>query len=325
MSALRRAVLSVLVSLPLAACSLPDRPQPSRPDAHAAGPYVIVLGTAQDGGYPQAGCAKPGCDPAWNDPAAKRFVAAIAVVDPVSGGRWMFDATPDFRDQLRLLDREFPVDRRAPGLSGIFLTHAHVGHYTGLMMLGREVLGAERVPVHALPRMKAFLESNGPWDQLVRLGNVTLEPLAAGGTTRLNERISVRTLVVPHRDEYSETAAFVIEGPSRKVLFIPDIDKWERWETRIEELVRQVDVAYLDGTFFEDGEIPGRNMADIPHPFIVESMERLGALPVGERGKVRFIHLNHTNPALLPDSDARRRIEERGFRLAEQGERIPLE
>ena len=236
----------------------------------------------------------------------------------------MFDATPDFRDQLRLLDSVHPVEGRPPGLSGIFLTHAHLGHYTGLVMLGREAIGAAGVRVFALPRMKSFLETSGPWDQLVRLGNVSLVPLAANGLTRLPSGLAVETLLVPHRDEYSETAAFVIVGPSRSVLFVPDIDKWEKWETGIEDVIARVDVAYVDGTFFENGEIPGRDMSEIPHPFIEESMKRFSSLPASERAKVRFIHLNHTNPALVPDSEARRRIEERGFRVAEQGERVGL-
>jgi len=318
---MRRLVLVLLCGLAGCATSHPPSPTSRALDA----PVVMVLGTAQDGGYPQAGCAKPACTPAWNDPAAKRFVASVALVDPASGKRWLFDATPDFRDQLHLLDSAYPVDGKAPGLSGIFLTHAHIGHYTGLMMLGREVMGASAVPVYVLPRLKAFLETNGPWDQLVRLENISLVPLQADDVTPLTESIAVRTLVVPHRDEYSETAGFIIEGPRRKVLFIPDIDKWERWATRIEELVRQVDVAYVDGTFFEEGEIPGRNMANIPHPFIVETMGRLAELPDSERAKVRFIHLNHTNPALLPDSEARHQVLSRGFRLAEQGEVVDLQ
>ncbi len=315
--------LGAIVAITVAGCSPmqgPIRPIPDVP----MGPYVIVLGIAQDGGYPQSGCAKPGCDPAWADTSSRRFVASLGLVDPVTSRRWLFDATPDFRDQLRLLDATFPVDERAPGLSGIFLTHAHIGHYTGLMMLGREVLGASRVPVHALPRMKGFLESNGPWDQLVKLENIVIQTMTPDEPVPLTDTISVTPLLVPHRDEYSETAGFIISGPAKKVLFLPDIDKWDRWDTPIEEILRQVDVAYVDATFYEDGEIPGRAMSEIPHPFIEESMNRLQALPDSERAKVRFIHLNHTNPALLPASDARRTIHERGFALAEQGEQIGL-
>eukprot|EP00957_Ditylum_brightwellii_P156501 11911053-Ditylum_brightwellii.AAC.1 len=60
---------------------------------------------------------------------------------------------------------------------GIFLTHAHIGHYTGLMYLGREALGAVDVPVYAMPRMRSFLKNNGPWSQLVSLGNINIQNL----------------------------------------------------------------------------------------------------------------------------------------------------
>ena len=172
--------------------------------------------------------------------------------------------------------------------------------------------------------MRAFLESNGPWNQLVKLENIQVSTLSPDTSTRLGDELLVRTMVVPHRDEYSETAAFLIEGPDRTALFLPDIDKWEKWSVPIEELLLDVDVAYVDGTFFANGEIPGRDMSDIPHPFIRETMKRLENLPAEERSKIRFIHLNHTNPALLPDSDARREIGAKGFRLAEQGERFDL-
>lgn len=283
-------------------------------DAPSDVPFLVVLGNAQDGGYPQAG-TEPG--PAWR-PERRRFAASLAVVDPLTGERWLFEATPDLREQLHELDRLVPT-QGTPGLSGIFLTHAHVGHYVGLIHLGREIIGASGVPVHAMPRMADFLSSNGPWDQLVRLGNVQIRGLEDGRTVSLNERISVTPFLVPHRDEYSETVGFRIRGPSRSVLFLPDIDKWERWHeegTRIEDVVREVDVAYLDGTFFQDGEVPGRAMDEIPHPFIVETLERFREASASERAKIRFIHLNRTNPALFGDSDERRRIEEEGFGVA---------
>lgn len=293
------------------------------PDSGGADrPYVLVLGTAQDGGYPQAGCKRECCAAAWRDASKRRGVACIAVIDPASEQRWMFDATPNFPDQLRLLD-EIAPPASGLGLSGVLLTHAHIGHYTGLMYLGREALGARDVPVYAMPRMRTFLETNGPWDQLVRLRNIELRPMEAGRQVALNDRVRVTPLLVPHRHEYSETVGFRIDGPHRSVLYIPDIDKWDRWDRSIEDLITDVDAAYLDGTFFADGEV-SRPMAEIPHPFITESMRRFEPLAPEDRAKVHFIHLNHTNPALRPDSDARRRIDHAGFRLAEVGERIAL-
>ncbi len=286
-------------------------------------PIVIVLGIAQDAGFPQAGCAKSCCAVAGRDPDARRHVSCLAIVDPVSHERWLIDATPDLREQLRMLDAIEPP-RGVPGLAGILLTHAHIGHYTGLMFLGHESMGASAVPVYAMPRMRAFLASNGPWDQLVRLRNVTLREITDGGPVRLNERITVTPFRVPHREEYSEVVGFRITGPRRTVVFIPDVDKWERWDREIEDVIAEADVAYLDGTFFAEGELPGRDMSAIPHPFIAETMRRLAPLPAAERDKVRFIHLNHTNPALDPASDAARAIETAGFRVAREGERTTM-
>lgn len=283
-----------------------------------ADPFVVVLGIAQDGGVPQAGCRKECCAR-----GVRRLVSSLALVDPQTGERWLFDATPDFPEQLRRLDSmAAPVQAR--GLTGIFLTHAHIGHYTGLMFLGREVMGTSGVPVFALPRMCDFLNKNGPWDQLVRLGNISLMRLDAGAPVRLNERLAVIPILVPHRDEYSETAGFRIQGSRRAVLFIPDIDKWERWDRRVEELIAGVDAAYIDGTFYADGEIPGRNMSEIPHPFIEETMLRLKDLTQEQKAKVHFIHLNHTNPALVPGGSARQAIERAGYHVAEELERFGL-
>jgi len=285
-------------------------------------PFTVVLGVAQDGGYPQAGCNREDCAAAWRDPSRRRHVASLAIVDPLSNERWIIDATPDFPRQLRMLDEIHPVSGK-PGLSGVLITHAHIGHYTGLMHLGREVLGAHGIPLYVMPRMKAFLEKNGPWDQLVRLGNVELHSLQNGTPVRLNERIAITPLSVPHRDEYSETVGFIIKGPSRSVLFLPDIDKWEKWSERIEDILGRVDVAYIDGTFHDANELPGRDLSEIPHPLMTETMERLRSLPLSARSKVRFIHLNQSNPALR-DPRVKRGIRSKGFNLAREQEREAL-
>jgi pyrroloquinoline quinone biosynthesis protein B len=143
----------------------------------------------------------------------------------------------------------------------------------------------------------------------------------------MNERLTVTPYLVPHRQEYSEVIGFIIEGRHRSVLFIPDIDKWEIWDkqgTRIEDVLAEVDIAYLDGTFYDNSEMPGRDMSGFPHPFIAHSMERFAPLSAEERAKIRFVHLNHTNPALNPNGEARKTIEEKGFRVAEELERVEL-
>jgi len=286
-------------------------------------PYVVVMGITQDGGYPQAGCRKECCRQHLNVAQKRRHVVCLAIVDPASHQRWLVECTPHFREQLHRLDQIAPSTNRI-GLDGIFLTHAHIGHYAGLIHLGREVMGADRVPVYSMPRMKHFLETNGPWSQLVTAKNIAIRELEDDRVVKLNERLSIKPLLVPHRDEYSETVGFRIQGPTRSALFLPDIDKWDRWDTKIEDVIRDVDVAWLDGTFFADGELPGRDMSKIPHPFIAESIRRFSDLPAVERNKVRFIHFNHTNPVLDPRNPATKRIHDAGHHPAAEGEHFEL-
>jgi len=290
------------------------------PAALAAPPYAVVLGVAQDAGHPQAGCEKSCCAVAWADPTKGHLAASLGIVDPDTGERWLIDATPDFPAQLRALSEA----AGSPGLSGVLLTHGHMGHYTGLIHLGREAMGTVSVPVYGMPRMREYLSSAGPWEQLVHLENITLTPLAAGESVALNARITVTPLLVPHRDEYTETVGYIVRGPERATLYIPDIDKWDKWSTAIEGVLGQVDRAWLDGTFYAADELPGRDMAQIPHPFVVESLSRLAPLPASERAKVHFIHLNHSNPLLDTASDAYSQVQEAGFDVAAEGDRFAL-
>ena len=299
---------------------------------------LFVLGTGQDGGAPQLGHEE---DPAWKDPSLRRTATSLGIFDRRTGKRWLFEATPDLREQMHRFLQATPDGRPIgggyAGVDGVFITHAHMGHYTGLMFFGHEVMGAKGLPVWTMPKMGEYLSTNGPWSQLVRYGNIALQPLAPDSAVELGPDLSVTTFRVPHRQEYSEVVGFEIQGPGRRLLFIPDIDRWDDelaatdhgaaglkpvWGPgSIEQRLARADRAYLDGTFYADGELPGRDMSKIPHPLITTSVARFGALPREERAKVRFIHLNWSNPARFPGSDARRAVEAAGMDVAEEGER----
>ncbi len=288
----------------------------------AGGCYMVVLGIAQDGGYPHAGCQRACCERVFSGKDAPKLPVCLGLVDRRAGKVFMFEATPAFAEQWRRLQVVAgKQDKRAP--DGIFLTHAHIGHYTGLMQLGREVMGAKNAPVWAMPRMEKFLRENGPWSQLVGLQNIELYSLRADSTVQLTADLRITPFLVPHRDEFSETVGYRIESPSRKVLFIPDIDKWEKWPRDILEQLRSVDCALLDATFFKDGELAGRSMKEVPHPFVAETMLRFALEPLAERKKVTFIHINHTNP-LMWDENAKRKVRAAGFSIAEEGMVIGL-
>ncbi len=286
---------------------------------------LLVLGVAQDAGKPQIGNPD---DPAWDDPSLRRLATSLALIDRRSGEpkRWLFEATPDIKEQLHRLNQHTPTDKPAY-VDGVFLTHAHIGHYAGLMMFGREAAGAQDVQVFAMPRMANFLTQNGPWSQLVKLHNIYLAIMANGEPEILAESLSVTPFLVPHRQEFSEVAGFHITGPNKSVLFIPDIDSWEQWDgagARIEDMIANVDYAFLDATFYSGDELPGRDMSKIPHPTVTHSMARLAELSPAEKAKVYFIHMNHTNPLLGPNARERTVVEKSGFNIAHEGGKICL-
>ncbi|MGE5233158.1 MAG: MBL fold metallo-hydrolase [Acidobacteriota bacterium] len=291
-------------------------------------PYVLVLGTAQDAGIPQIAGHSPEDEAARRDPRRRRLVASLLIVDPRSGQRWLIDATPDLKQQVDRAAGQPANLRSAPGrpplFDAIFLTHAHLGHVTGLLELGREAYAAEGQRVVGSASMARFLSGNAPWDLLLRFGHIRLETFTPDRAISLGTGLTITPIAVPHRAETTDTFGFIIRGPHRSLLYIPDIDKWDAWDRKLGEVLSSVDVAYLDGTFFDAGEVPGRSMAEIPHPFIVETLARIAALPLAERRKVVFTHLNHTNPAADPASAARRRIVTAGCRVAAEGAREDL-
>ena len=299
------------------ACANVSQYTDSEDRQYPSSPYIIVLGIAQDAGFPQANCKKSCCRQAWKDPSIRKMVSCIAVVDPEQGAAWMIDATPNFTDQLQLLLNHRPEKLT---LQGIFLTHAHIGHYTGLMYLGREVMGSKKVPVYTMPRMNKFLSFNGPWSQLVSLDNISLLPLRSDSTVVLGADLEIKPLLVPHRDEFSETVGFSIKNKQGSILYIPDIDKWSKWDKNLHSMVKSHSSVLIDGSFFANGEIPGRDMSEIPHPFVEETMALLKDLDSSEKDKIHFIHLNHTNPLLNKKNEEYQQVVNQGYHVAEEGQ-----
>ncbi|NND62478.1 MAG: MBL fold metallo-hydrolase [Flavobacteriaceae bacterium] len=275
---------------------------------------LIVLGTIQDAGSPHIACKKECCEKLFDQPDPNRKVVSLGLVDHENNKSYVFEATPDFPTQVKKLKHFSSSENELP--NGIFLTHAHIGHYSGLMYLGKEATNAHKIPVYTMPRMKIFLEDNGPWSQLVVNENIEIKPMNDSIEVSLTSNIRVTPILVPHRDEYSETVGYIIRGPSKKVLFIPDIDKWSKWKNNISEVIREVDYAFLDATFYDGEEINTRDISEIPHPFMIESMQRFNSLPLSEKQKIHFIHFNHTNPVLDSTSGAYQTTIKSGYNIA---------
>lgn len=296
----------------------------SRPaQAPAHGVRLRVLGIAQDGGVPHAGCSCERCTHARADPGHAHTVASVALL--CNEGVYVVDATPDFAAQLERLGDvrragQGRVDRKP--IDGVLLTHAHIGHYLGLAQLGFEVMHTEATPVWATPRMAAFLRDNGPWSQLVAQKEIDLRELPPGDTVTLCG-VKIRPFAAPHRDEYSDTVGYRFEGPRTTIAYLPDTEPWDRWPTPIEDVLEGVDTLLVDGTFYSADELPGRAPSTIGHPLVADTVARFErAVATGFR--VVFIHLNHSNPVLDPSFEPRRKLEARGFAVAHEGLELQL-
>ncbi|GKV56690.1 coenzyme PQQ synthesis protein B [Sporosarcina sp. NCCP-2222] len=284
-----------------------------------------VLGTAQDAGVPQPNCYCKNCTRAMEDPAWKRRAASLAVILPETRQWHLIDASPDFKEQLILLQRKFRLEGHV--MDSILLTHAHIGHYPGLMYLGKEAMSTSGVSVYTGRMMKRMLETHAPWRQLKDLGNILLQELEDGKPVRLAEHFTVTPVDVPHRNEFSETFGFWIQGPKKRVLYIPDIDSWDEWGLDVIDACRKADICLLDATFFSSDDLADsgrsdRDLRDIPHPFITDSIARLKE--IARETDIYFTHFNHSNPVLDPGSEARRFVETNGFHVAEEGMELEI-
>ena len=274
-----------------------------------------ILGVVQDGGMPHLGNNKTCCENIKQD----KYVTSLMLMNNENNESFLFDASPDINKQLN-----FMGDRIKKDLKGIFLTHAHIGHYTGLMYFGREALNSKLVNVYAMPRMKKFLEENGPWSQLVSLQNISIIELSNESKISIDSNVIVQPVEVPHRAEFSETVGYKIYGPNKTALFIPDIDKWYLWEKSIVDEIKQVDYAIIDATFYDSEEVNYRDISEIPHPFVTESMDLFDSIDIKEKNKIYFIHLNHTNPLINKDSDQYKLVRSKGYNVAEEGMKLNL-
>ena len=172
--------------------------------------YLKVLGTVQDGGSPHIGCQKSCCKDLSLEEKKTRKVTSLELYQIGTDKSLLFEASPDIISQWNLMN--FPA-------SGIFITHAHMGHYSGLLHLGKEALSSKNIPVYVMPKMYNFLSKNGPWSQLINQKNILLKKLHENKTVQVLNKVKIIPILVPHRDEFSETVGYKIIGPKKGAIY----------------------------------------------------------------------------------------------------------
>ncbi len=282
---------------------------------------VKILGTAQDAGIPHPNCFCENCNRARKDATYQRLAASLSIHFETENKWYLVDPSPDFKKQLDIVQSE---KRWQQMMAGIFLTHAHIGHYTGLMFLGKEAISTKKLPVMVGDEMSGFLSAHYPWKQLLDFDNMVLEPIKDGQAFSLPEQASLLPLAVPHRNEFSETFGFVLRGSKKRLLYIPDIDRWEDWHVDLDEIMRDVDYCLIDGTFYSEKELEGigRSYKEIPHPLIMRSIEIFAKYT--DRTGIYFTHFNHSNPVIGVDESYREKMESEGFYVLEEGQEFRL-
>ena len=276
---------------------------------------LMVLGTVQDGGFPQAGCFKRCCQSISNE--SKRFVSSVSIIDKETNSCWLVDITPDFKEQIKLV-KDFLLIDGSPSIKGIFLTHSHIGHYIGLLDLGVEVMNLKNIPIYVMPKMKSFLENNAPFNFLIESGNIIINQITDNELIGLSSGVSISPFLVPHRNELSETVGYQIKSNAKSIIYIPDIDAWDIWDDNIVDVVRKNNLLFLDGTFYDKNEIPNRDISKVPHPYVSESVKIFSKLDHLDKQKIFFTHLNHTNPLLNKQSPQIKKLIDNGYQIAKE-------
>jgi pyrroloquinoline quinone biosynthesis protein B len=296
---------------------------------------VVVLGSAAGGGVPQWNCNCDLCRAAWDDPALRTTQVSAAV--SADGGRHWFliNASPDIRQQILDTPALHPAKgqlRHSP-IAGVILTNGEIDAIAGLLSL-RE---SSPFALHAHPRVLGTLAGNSVFDVLnrdlvLRVPMALDEPFEPSLPDGSPSGLMVTAFAVPGKPAWyieeagadpGDTIGLKLQGKGGAVFFIaacaevtPDLA----------DRLRGAALVLFDGTLWQDDEMiraglglkTGQRMG---HLSMTDTMPLLDGLDIGRRV---FVHINNTNPALLPGTPERRAVEAAGWRIPQAGEEFLL-
>jgi len=278
---------------------------------------VTVLGIAQDGGHPQPGCLRPCCA----NLTEQHYPVSLGIRSD-EGTNILIEATRHLGDQFTLWGQT--------NVDHLLLTHANFGHVDGLGLFGRETLSAQGINLHVSEEMYHLVDQTPQWNLMVQQGVFEIQTFAVGTSLYNKDEVIIEPVRIPHRDELSDMHAFIIRGPNKSLLFLPDHDSWdETLAVHNCSTLRQwlsamrIDVALIDGTFWSEDELGGRDQSKVPHPPVVQTLKMLGEKQQGDP-EIFFTHLNHTNPLYDQESEQMKQVTQLGWGVVHQGQHFTL-
>ena len=294
---------------------------------------AIVLGSAAGGGFPQWNCRCPVCRLAWAGDARVKPRTQASVAVSTEGASWiLLNTAPDLRSQIAATPELQPqANTRGSPIAAVILTGAEVDQVAGLLTLRErqsfDLIATEETlaclaenPIFDVLAPYLVRRCSVPLDSALALpGGIEAELFAAPGKPPL-----YREGVAPVTD--AETPANVgveLRHAGACLVYLPGC---AAVTPALTERLTRADTLLFDGTLFVDdemirtgtGEKTGRRMGHMPIDGPDGSLAALADLAA----RRFYIHVNNTNPVLVDGSPERRRVEEAGWIVAEDGMKI---
>ncbi|MGN6487981.1 MAG: pyrroloquinoline quinone biosynthesis protein PqqB [Devosia sp.] len=297
---------------------------------------IVVLGTAAGGGVPQWNCGCDNCRAARNGQPEMRMTQASIAVSADREHWFLVNASPDLRQQLADTPALHPRALRHSPIAGVILSNGEVDAIAGLLSLREgtafglyahrrvldllaensifNVLKPGLVPRHAIAPGAAFqptLPDGTP-------SGLEILPFAAPGKAALFVEDSTT-------NAEGDTLGFVVRDTADGESFV-FLAACAALTPDVETYLRGAKLVFFDGTLFTDDEMIRAGLSPktgqrMGHMAMADSIAALA--PLGIERKL-FLHINNSNPALMPGSPERQAAEQSGWQIPADGMEITL-
>ena len=306
---------------------------------------VVVLGAGAGGGVPQWNCGCEGCRAARLD-GHELYRTQASVAFSGDGEHWfLINASPDLRQQLNATRQLHPKEgalRHTP-VAGVILTNSEVDAVAGLLSM-RE---GSPFTVYAHEKVLAILASNSIFNVLNEKNvkrqpigiSEPFEPRLPDGT---RSGLEVLPFAVPGKSAwYLEGKAHpggesgdgdtlglkITDQSSGKCFYF--IAACAEVTDALKAEIDGAALVFFDGTVWQDDEMikcglghkTGKSMGHVAMSGDDGAIARLADLSIGRK---IFLHINNSNPALLPDTPERKTAEAAGWQIPADGTEIVL-